>query len=103
MKLRIPKIKAASSGLRKLSNKNRLSKALEVLAEQPSVKKDMWIKRAKEYEKKYTEQHKRRYELEETLITKDNKLKDLEERLDLRKRAIEELKAKLPVGKVDLD
>ena len=51
MKLRIPKIKAASSGLRKLSNKNRLSKALDVLAEQPSVKKDMWIKRAKEYEK----------------------------------------------------
>ena len=30
MKLRIPKIKASSSGLRKLSNKNRLSKALEV-------------------------------------------------------------------------
>ena len=51
MKLRIPKIKASSSGLRKLSNKNRLSKALEVLAEKPSVKKDMWIKRAKEYEK----------------------------------------------------
>jgi len=51
MKLRIPKIKASSSGLRKLSNKNRLSKALEVLAEEPSVKKDMWIKRAKEYEK----------------------------------------------------
>ena len=51
MKLRIPKIKAANSGLRKLSNKNRLSKALEVLAEKPSVKKDMWIKRAKEYEK----------------------------------------------------
>ena len=51
MKLRITKIKASSSGLRKLSNKNRLSKALEVLAEKPSVKKDMWIKRAKEYEK----------------------------------------------------
>ncbi len=51
MKLRIPKSKAANSGLRKLSNKNRLSKALEVLAEKPSIKKDMWIKRAKEYEK----------------------------------------------------
>ena len=51
MKLRIPKDKASNSGLRKLSNKNRLSKALEVLAEKPSVKKDMWIKRAKEYEK----------------------------------------------------
>ncbi len=51
MKLRIPKQKAANSGLRKLSNKNRLSKALEVLAEKPSIKKDMWIKRAKEYEK----------------------------------------------------
>ena len=51
MKLRIPKIKASSSGLRKLSNKNRLSKALDVLAEKPSIKKDMWIKRAKEYEK----------------------------------------------------
>ena len=51
MKLRIPKDKASNSGLRKLSNKNRLSKALEVLVEKPSVKKDMWIKRAKEYEK----------------------------------------------------
>ena len=51
MKLRIPKDKASNSGLRKLSNKNRLSKALEVLAEKPAVKKDMWIKRAKEYEK----------------------------------------------------
>ena len=45
------KEKASNSGLRKLSNKNRLSKALEVLAENPAVKKDMWIKRAKEYEK----------------------------------------------------
>ena len=35
----------------KLSNKNRLSRALDVLSEQPSIKKDMWIKRAKEYEK----------------------------------------------------
>ena len=51
MKLRIPKDKASNSGLRKLSNKNRLSKALEVLEEKPSIKKDMWIKRAKEYEK----------------------------------------------------
>ncbi len=51
MKLRIPREKASSSGLRKLSNKNRLSRALDVLAEKPSIKKDMWIKRAKEYEK----------------------------------------------------
>ena len=51
MKLRIPKDKASNSGLRKLSNKNRLPKALDVLAEKPSIKKDMWIKRAKEYEK----------------------------------------------------
>ncbi len=51
MKLRIPREKASSSGLRKLSNKNRLSRALDVLIEKPSVKKDMWIKRAKEYEK----------------------------------------------------
>jgi len=51
MKLRIPKDKASSSGLRKLSNKNRLSKALDVLGEKPAIKKDMWIKRAKEYEK----------------------------------------------------
>ncbi len=51
MKLRIPKEKASSSGLRKLSNKNRLSRGLDVLIEKPSVKKDMWIKRAKEYEK----------------------------------------------------
>ena len=51
MKLRIPMSKTANSGLRKLSNKNRLSKALEVLREDPNQKKDMWIKRAKEYEK----------------------------------------------------
>ena len=51
MKLRIPMEKTANSGLRKLSNKNRLSKALEILREPPNQKKDMWIKRAKEYEK----------------------------------------------------
>jgi len=51
MKLRIPMQKASGSGLRKLSNKHRLSRALDVLSEQPSIKKDMWIKRAKEYEK----------------------------------------------------
>jgi len=51
MKLRIPVDKASNPGLRKLSNKNRLSKALDVLSEQPAIKKDMWIKRAKEYEK----------------------------------------------------
>lgn len=51
MKLRIPMSKTANSGLRKLSNKNRLSKAMEVLGENPNLKKDMWIKRAKEYEK----------------------------------------------------
>jgi CarD family transcriptional regulator len=51
MKLRIPMNKTANSGLRKLSNKSRLSKALEVLGEAPNLKKDMWIKRAKEYEK----------------------------------------------------
>ena len=51
MKLRIPMEKTANSGLRKLSNKNRLSKALEILKMPPNQKKDMWIKRAKEYEK----------------------------------------------------
>ena len=51
MKLRIPMEKTANSGLRKLSNKSRLSKALETLREPPNQKKDMWIKRAKEYEK----------------------------------------------------
>ena len=51
MKLRIPMDKTADSGLRKLSNKKRLSKALEVLGKVPNLKKDMWIKRAKEYEK----------------------------------------------------
>ena len=51
MKLRIPMEKTANSGLRKLSNKNRLLKAFEVLEELPNLKKDMWIKRAKEYEK----------------------------------------------------
>ena len=51
MKLRIPMEKTANSGLRKLSNKNRISKALEILKEPPNQKKEMWIKRAKEYEK----------------------------------------------------
>ncbi|MAY90838.1 MAG: CarD family transcriptional regulator [Rickettsiales bacterium] len=51
MKLRIPMDKTADSGLRKLSNKKRLSKALDVLGKIPNLKKDMWIKRAKEYEK----------------------------------------------------
>ena len=51
MKLRIPMEKTAQSGLRKLSNKNRLTKALDTLSEKPNQKKDMWIKRAKEYEK----------------------------------------------------
>ena len=51
MKLRIPMEKTAKSGLRKLSNKNRLSIALDVLKQKPTLKKDMWIKRAKEYEK----------------------------------------------------
>ena len=51
MKLKIPMEKTANSGLRKLSNKNRLLKAFEVLEEVPNLKKDMWIKRAKEYEK----------------------------------------------------
>ena len=51
MKLRIPMEKTAQSGLRKLSNKNRLSKALDILKQKPTLKKDMWIKRAKEYEK----------------------------------------------------
>lgn len=51
MKLRIPMEKTANSGLRKLSNKNRLTKALNTLTEKPTQKKDMWIKRAKEYEK----------------------------------------------------
>ena len=50
MKLRIPMEKASNSGLRKLSNKNRLSRALDVLSEQPSIKRYV-DKRAKEYEK----------------------------------------------------
>ena len=53
MKLRIPKDKASNSGLRKLSNKNRLSKALEVLAEKPDNKKRYVDKEGKRIRKKY--------------------------------------------------
>ena len=53
MKLRIPKDKASNSGLRKLSNKNRLSKALEVLAEKPVNKKGYVDKEGKRIRKKY--------------------------------------------------
>ena len=53
MKLRIPKDKASNSGLRKLSNKNRLSKALEVLAEKPAKKKRYVDKEGKRIRKKY--------------------------------------------------
>ena len=39
MKLRIPKDKASNSGLRKLSNKNRLSKALRGISRKTRIKK----------------------------------------------------------------
>lgn len=52
MVLRIPSKKACASGLRTLSTKIDMEKALEVLAQKSKQKKAMWSRRAQEYESK---------------------------------------------------
>ena len=52
MTLRIPMGKAASSGLRKISDNNTMNEALTTLKGKARVKKIMWSRRAQEYENK---------------------------------------------------
>ena len=50
--LRVPTAKAKSSGMRPLSDKNTLTKALDTLKGRARVKRVMWSRRAQEYEAK---------------------------------------------------
>ncbi len=52
MRLKIPMIKAQTSGLRKLSSTARLDDALETLKGRSRVRRTMWSRRAQEYEMK---------------------------------------------------
>ncbi|MFY8157022.1 MAG: CarD family transcriptional regulator, partial [Rhabdaerophilum sp.] len=52
MTLRVPVAKAASVGMRKLSEAPDLSKALDVLTGRARIKRTMWSRRAQEYEAK---------------------------------------------------
>jgi CarD family transcriptional regulator len=52
MRLKVPITKAKTSGLRRLSSKERLKSALETLEGRARVKRTMWSRRAQEYEAK---------------------------------------------------
>jgi CarD family transcriptional regulator len=52
MKLRVPVEKAKHSGLRRLSSRDRLKTAMNILKGAPRVKRTMWSRRAQEYEAK---------------------------------------------------
>jgi CarD family transcriptional regulator len=52
MTLRVPVAKAASVGMRKLSESSAISKALDVLTGRARIKRTMWSRRAQEYEAK---------------------------------------------------
>ena len=52
MKLRVPVEKAKLSGLRRLSSRDRLKTAINILKGAPRVKRTMWSRRAQEYEAK---------------------------------------------------
>ncbi len=52
MRLKIPVIKARTSGLRKLSSGNRLKDAMKTLQGRARVRRTMWSRRAQEYEMK---------------------------------------------------
>ncbi len=52
MTLRVPTSKAASVGMRKLSEDDIVGKALEVLKGRARIKRTMWSRRAQEYEAK---------------------------------------------------
>ena len=50
--IRLPVMKAQSSGLRKLSTPDVFDKTIEVLKARPKIRKLMWSKRAQEFEAK---------------------------------------------------
>ena len=52
MKLRVPVEKSKISGLRRLSSRDRLKRAMSTLKSAPRVKRTMWSRRAQEYEAK---------------------------------------------------
>jgi CarD family transcriptional regulator len=52
MRLKIPVIKARTSGLRKLSTGSRLKDAMKTLQGRARVRRTMWSRRAQEYEMK---------------------------------------------------
>lgn len=52
MKLRVPVVKAAASGMRNLSTPEQIDEALELLEGKARVKRTMWSRRAQEYEAK---------------------------------------------------
>ncbi len=52
MTLRVPVVKAESSGLRKLSTRKMMDNALGTLKGRARVKRTMWSRRAQEYEAK---------------------------------------------------
>jgi CarD family transcriptional regulator len=52
MTLRVPVAKAASVGMRKLSDDAGIAKALDVLTGRARIKRTMWSRRAQEYEAK---------------------------------------------------
>ena len=52
MTLRIPTEKAAAIGLRSVSSRDTVVKAMETLKGRPRVKRTMWSRRAQEYEQK---------------------------------------------------
>lgn len=52
MVLRVPTAKAASVGLRKLSEPDMIVKAIATMAGRPRIKRTMWSRRAQEYEAK---------------------------------------------------
>lgn len=52
MTLRVPVAKAASVGMRKLSDEAGIAKALDILTGRARIKRAMWSRRAQEYEAK---------------------------------------------------
>ena len=52
MRLKIPVVKAEASGLRKISNSDRLDEALKTLKGRSRIRRTMWSRRAQEYETK---------------------------------------------------
>jgi len=52
MRLKVPVSKAKSSGLRKLSSRDRIKEALSTLQGKSRIRRVMWSRRAQEYESK---------------------------------------------------